>query len=450
MATLMNRRHAVALAAALALGCGGGGAGASGGHAGTGAGGGGTTGGGSGAGGKVGNGGAVGTGGSAGASGSAGAGGSAGGRWVMGYWAVWQTTQYPLAHVAWGDLTHAALAFVEPRAPAATSSASPYASLDSSNAVSNLGATGMSAFASAARAGGAHPIISLGGAGAGAGFAAAASATNRAQFVSDVVAACAKWGYDGVDLDWEDQIVVADFQSLVLALRAAAPSGFLITAPVGAVNNNAGIDSATGAMWAAVKDAVDQINVMTYTGSGNYPGWVVWYLDPLMGAGADHPFDVASSLGAWAALGIPKAKLGVGIGFYGRAVSAPVTAPLQSYGAATVYEDDTELSYGNIERYFVGKGGATSTWDATASTTWLSWASTFHPAWTDQFPGDQGPATQFLTFEDVPTVMAKGDWVKANGYGGAIIWTINEGPQYPYGADGYANPLLDATAVAFR
>ena len=111
--------------------------------------------------------------GSAGCGWLAGAGGSS--AWVMGYWAVWQTTQYPLAHVAWGDMTHAALSFVEPRAPVATTSASPYATLDSSNAVANLGASGMSDFATAAHAGGAHPIISLGGAGAGAGFAAAAA-----------------------------------------------------------------------------------------------------------------------------------------------------------------------------------------------------------------------------------------------------------------------------------
>jgi chitinase len=376
-------------------------------------------------------------------------GSGAAGPWVMGYWAVWQAAQYPLAHVAWRDMTHAAIAFVEPRAPGPTSSASPYATLDSSNAVANLGATGMVDFAHAARAGGAHPILSLGGAGAGAGFAAAASSANRAQFVSEAIAACAKWGYDGLDLDWEDQIVTADFQSLVLALRSAAPSGFLITIPVGAVNNNAGIDAATGALWSGVKNAVDQINVMTYTGSGNYPGWVVWYLDALQGAGSDHPVDVASSLAAYAALGIPKSKLGAGIGFYGRAVGAPVTAALQSYGNAPVFEDDSKLSYGNIQHYFVGHGGAVSHWDATAMAGWLSWPAEFHPAWTDQFPGDAGPATQFLTYEDVPTVMAKGNWIRANGYGGVIIWTINEGLQVPYGADGYANPLLDATAAAF-
>ncbi len=433
--------------AALALGCSSG-SGAAGLDAGAGTSGQGVAGAGSSSG-AAGQAGQAGTAGAAGSSTVGGHGGSRVGPWVMGYWAVWQAAQDPLAHVAWSDMTHAAIAFVEPRAPGATSSASPYATLDSNNAVANLGATGMLDFARAARAGGAHPILSLGGAGAGAGFAAAASSANRAQFVSEAIAACAKWGYDGLDLDWEDQIAIADFQSLVLALRAAAPSGFIITIPVGAVNNNLGIDAATGAMWAAVKDAVDQINVMTYTGSGNYPGWVVWYLDALMGAGADHPVDVASSLAAYAALGIPKSKLGAGIGFYGRAVGAPVTAALQSYGTAAVYEDDTKLSYGNIAHYFVGHGGEVSHWDATAMTTWLSWPSEFHPAWTDQFPGDQGPATQFLTYEDTATVMAKGSWIRANGYGGAIIWTINEGVQYPYGADGYANPLLDATAIAF-
>ncbi len=402
--------------------------------------------------------GAAGTSGSAGAAGSGGGSGNTGaagttgspGPWVLGYWAVWQTTQYPLDRIAWSEMTHAAISFVGARAPATPSSQSPYATLDSSNAMANLGANGMARFASAAHAGGCRPLISLGGGGAGVGFAAAASAANRTQLVADIVAASAAWGYDGADLDWEDAINYADFQALVLALRAAAPPGFLITVPVGAVNNNLGIDAGARQLWSAVHSSVDQLNVMTYTGSGAYPGWVVWHMDPLAGAGSDHPFDVTSSMAAWAALGIPKAKLGVGIGFYGRAVGAPVTAPLQSYGSASVFGDDTELSYGNIQRYFEGKGGAVAHWDATAMTSWLSWPSEFHPGWTDQFAGDQGPATQFLTYEDPATVAAKGQWLKQNGYGGVIIWTINEGTQYPYGADGYANPLLAATSAAFR
>jgi len=400
----------------------------------------------------AGNSGTAGTG-AAGASGSGGTGGTtaSSGPWVLGYWAVWQLAQYPIDRIAWNKMTHAALSFVGARAPAATSLQSPFATLDASNATANLGGlAGIVRFASSARAGGCHPLISLGGGGAGVGFAAAASAANRTQFVADIVAAASEWGYDGVDLDWEDSVNTSDFQALVTALRASAPPGFLITVPIGAVNNNLGIDAGTRQLWSAAHPLVDQLNVMTYTGSGNYPGWAVWFMDPLAGAGSDHPFDVTSSMAAWAALGIPKSKLGVGIGFYGRAVSAPVTAPLQQYGSATVYGNDTELSYGNIRRYFEGKGGAVTHWDSTAMTTWLSWPTEFHPGWTDQFPGDQGPATQFLTYEDPATVAAKGAWLKQNGYGGVIIWTINEGTLYPYGADGYANPLLDATSAAFR
>jgi chitinase len=372
------------------------------------------------------------------------------GLWVLGYWAVWQAQQYPIEHVAWKDMTHVALSFVEPRAPMAATANSPYRTLDTSNAFANLGATGMKDFATAAHAGGTRPLISLGGGGAGAGFAAAAAAANRTQLVADILAACAAWGYDGVDLDWEDAIVYADFKAFVRALRQAAPSGFLITVPVGSVNNNAGLDADSRDLWSTEHADVDQLNVMTYSGSGNYPGWVVWYLSPLFGAGPDHPFDVASTLTAWSAAGVPKAKLGLGLGFYGRAIGPPVTAALQSYGTAQVYANDSVLSYGSITRYFENKGGAVYHWDKTAMAGWLGWSAPFQPDWSAQFPKEAPPTVQFLTYEDPAGVAAKGQWAKANGYGGAIIWTINEGVAFPDGSDGYANPLLDAAGQAFR
>ena len=372
------------------------------------------------------------------------------GRWVLGYWAVWQATQYPLAHVQWQDMTHAALAFVLPHAPTSPTSDSPYATLDTSNVFANLGSTGMADFSSAAHSGGVKSLISLGGGGAGADFAAAASSANRAKFVSDVLAACEQWHYDGVDLDWEDSIDYSDFGSLITALRAAAPPGFLITIPIGSVNNNAGLDADAAALFGSSYDAVDQLNVMTYTGTGAYPGWAVWYFSPLLGQGSDHPFDVVSTMTAWNMAGIPKSKLGLGVGFYGRSVGPPVTAVLQSYGSAQVYQNDDTLSYGSILRNFYGKGGATYHWDSSAMAGYLVWSSPFQPSWASEFPNDTPPTVQFLTYEDPAGVAAKGDWAKSNGYGGVIIWTINEGIQFPDGSDGYANPLLDSVKQAFR
>jgi chitinase len=393
-----------------------------------------------------------GSGGSSGDGGSSpdGATGSGSGRWVLGYWAVWQATTYPLDHVDWSAMTHVALSFVLARAPATPTANSPYATLDTDNVFANLGSSGMTDFSAAAHAGGVKALISLGGGGAGVGFAAAAGDANRAAFIADVLAACSRWNFDGVDLDWEDSIDFPSFRSLVDELRAAAPPGFLITVPVGSVNDNLGIDSGTAGLWSAAYGEVDQLNVMTYTGSGAYPGWVVWYLSPLFGQGPDHPFDVASTMDAWRALGIPKSKLGLGIGFYGRSVGPPVTAALQSYGNAEVYGNDSTLSYGSILRNFYGKGGAAYHWDDTAKAPYLTWPTPFQPSWANQFPGEPPPTVQFLTYEDPAGVAAKGDFAKANGYGGAIIWTINEGIQFPDGSDGYANPLLDAVKRAFR
>jgi chitinase len=372
------------------------------------------------------------------------------GLWVLGYWAVWQATQYPLARVQWKDMTHVALSFVLPRAPVAPTSGSPYTTLDTQNVFANLGSTGMADFSAAAHSGGVRALISLGGGGTGVGFAAAASSTNRAKFVSEVLAACAQWNFDGVDLDWEDSIDYSAFRAFVTGLRAAAPPGFLITVPIGAVNNNLGLEPSARDLWSSSHQAVDQLNVMTYTGTGAYPGWAVWYFSPLFGQGPDHPFDVASTMEAWHTAGIPKSKLGLGVGFYGRSVGPPVTAALQSYGAAQVYGNDDTLSYGSILRNFYGKGGAVYHWDNTAMAGYLVWPTPFQPSWAGEFPNDPPPTVQFLTYEDPAGVKAKGDWAKQNGYGGVIIWTINEGIQFPYGSDGYANPLLDAVKQAFR
>jgi chitinase len=386
-------------------------------------------------------------------SGSAGGSGDgatpASGMWVLGYWAVWQANQYPIDRVRYADLTHIALSFVLPRAPATPTTSSPYATLDSDNAFANLGSSGMTDFSSAAHAGGTKALISLGGGGAGVGFAAAASSANRAALVSDVLAACAKWNFDGVDLDWEDSIDFADFEAFVHALRAAAPPGFVITVPIGSVNDNLGLDSGSRDLWSTTHTEVDQLNVMTYTGSGDYPGWVVWYLSPLFGQGPDHPFDVETTMAAWSAIGIPKSKLGLGVGFYGRSVGPPVTAALQNYGSAAVYGNDSTLSYGSIMRNFYGKGGAVYHFDDVAKAPWLSWSTPFQPSWANQFPGETPPTAQFLTYEDPAGVAEKGKWAKTNGYGGVIIWTINEGISYPDGSDGYANPLLDAVRQAF-
>lgn len=54
-----------------------------------------------------------------------------------------------------------------------------------------------------------------------------------------------------------------------------------------------------------------------------------------------------------------------------------------------------------------------------------------------------------LGCEDAQSIAEKGAWAKTNSYGSCIIWTSNLETTWPYGVDGYKNPLLDAVKQAF-
>jgi chitinase len=316
------------------------------------------------------------------------------------------------------------------------------------------GPQGMLAFSAAAHAGGSKALFSIGGAGNGTwpdgGFAAAASATHRTQFVKDLLDAAQAWNFDGIDLDWEDSINWTDFKALVLALRTEANNrglaNFVLTIPIGGVSTNFGVDSTEAAAFTYMAPYMDQFNPMSYTMTGVWPGWDSWHFNPLYGHGVTYPVDVASTMAAWAGAGIPKAKLGVGLGFYGIGYGSGITAPRQPNPNAWWPADgvDGPWSHGDIMKYWYGKGGATYVWDDVAKAGYLSWASPFNAG------NGTGATLSMLTYEDERSIAEKGAWAKANGYGGAMIWTINDGVQYPRGQAPYNNPLLDAVKTAFR
>src|SRR5260370_8330855 len=55
-------------------------------------------------------------------------------------------------------------------------------------------------------------------------FPQSASASNIAKFVSNIVGFVLGNGYDGVDIDWEKNINVTQFEDLLTTLRTPIPS----------------------------------------------------------------------------------------------------------------------------------------------------------------------------------------------------------------------------------
>jgi chitinase len=354
----------------------------------------------------------------------------ASGLWVMGYYSGWDAQNLPVTQIPWGDLTHIATAFMIPDGTGGFTSASDpnNGSFDPALAQSVI---------SAAHAAGKKAVASIGGADSSSAFEASTTNTTMAPFVASLEALVTSTGYDGIDIDWEGGPTSDDalLLSLVTNLRAALPTA-TITMTAGTINNNQ-MPTDLASLYAAAAPSVDQINLMTYGMSGAYQGWKSWHSSPLhWNHDSSTPTGVDNTVSAYLTAGVPAKKLGIGSGFYGECYTSPVTMPDQTLGGSTVAASDGfgNLSYRDIVTTYLPIG--TRQWDTGAMVPYLSI--------TASNPYD----CTYVTYEDAQSIAAKGAWAKAQGLGGAIIWTINEG--YVPAADaGGPNPVLDAMGAAF-
>jgi chitinase len=164
--------------------------------------------------------------------------------------------------------------------------------------------------------------------------------------------------------------------------------------------------------------------------------WLTSHFCPIAGATDRKPMDLATSIQAYVDAGVPRAKMGIGIGFYATNWAPPVTGPDQEPNGARVQSNDLEWMYGNlVTKGYLSNG--VETWDATAGMHYRTYAGGYQP------PGASNSG--FLSYEDEASIAAKAAWVKATGVGGAIIWMVNYGT-----TDGVDNPLMAAVKQSFR
>jgi chitinase len=346
---------------------------------------------------------------------------SASGRWVTGYWVGYQRDLYPETAVDFSRLTHLIVGAL------GVSTAGKVTTdffLDPTT-----GPQVAKTLATRAHQAGRTALLMVGGAGQRDNLVGATAPATVGTTVTNLLAAVDNLGYDGLDIDWEPLVDSDKPQILALLqkLRAARP-GLVLTFPVGWSNAFDG----TGAWYATVAPLVDQVNIMSYEMAGNWGGWQSWHQAALAGEGGTHPTSIAAVVSKYRGLGLPAAKLGVGLGFYGSCWRGP-TAPLQSPGSGVVASDNT-MSYANIVASYAPKG--TYTWDPTASAGYLSFASATGPA-----------GCTMISYEDPQSIAAKGAYVQSQGLGGAMIWTVNQG-HLPAAVNGTQDPLLQATYQA--
>jgi chitinase len=324
--------------------------------------------------------------------------------WVTGYYVGYQRDMLPPENIDWNGLTHIAMG-------AATANAD--GTLNTDFYIDNTRGPALARqISTLAHQHNKKAILMLGGAQNGGAIHSAVK-DHRAAFIANIVSTVNDLGYDGVDLDWEDDVDLVLFETFAKELRQAAPEK-TITLPGGAINGNY---MSVDPQLVKVVKYVDQFNLMTYYPSTAWAGsgWDSWHNCPLKGAKGSTPVSIEDSFARYNASGVPKEKLGMGVGFYAIGYKGGITGPNQPTSENIIVGGDNDYPLSKL----FGTGGAYDQqyrqWDNTAMEPYLSL----------QQPDSFG--AKYVSFEDEQSLIAKGEFARENDYGGIIIWTINQG-----------------------
>lgn len=326
-------------------------------------------------------------------------------QWVMGYYLAYQQGQLPPSAIDWNGLTHIIMGRVKANADGTLDTGFDIGAPAGPNLAIDV--------ANRAHAAGRKAILMLGG-DDNSPVIHDAVANHMAIFVANLVAAMNAYGYDGLDLDWENTIDWDLFVSFTRALRAAAPNAIL-TLPTGTISLGWG---SVDPHYPALVQSIDRLTVMAYypTTSWAGAGWLSWFNSPLTGEKPATPVSIASTLQAYANAGVPKEKLAMGTSFYATCYTGGIFAPNQNT------ENNVAIAGGDnvfMLSQLYGTGGDFSQtyrhWWAPAAEPYLS------------LPTANSFGCRYISFEDEQSLVAKGQYSIANGYGGTILWGLSEG-----------------------
>jgi len=294
-------------------------------------------------------------------------------------------------------------------------------------------------------------MVSIGGWTWSSDFPAiAANESSRTKFANSCVEHIQKYGFDGIDIDWEYPGHKAhngtpddkrNFTLLLSAIREALNNHgkktnheYLLTAAFGpSPVHMANIE------WDEVVPLLDMVHLMTY----NYYG--AW--DPVMNhntplykpAVGSASYCIESSVNMLLhTYGVPSSKLTLGLAFYGRSSVSEGVAELHKKGkgvadAITFVEEKGTPSYYNI----------------------LLKADMFEQEWDDlskvpYLKGKNGHPS-FVSFDNPESISVKVSYAIENNFKGVVIWDITGDyiETFPGSGQIAGTPLCDAVNNTF-
>ncbi len=268
-----------------------------------------------------------------------------------------------------------------------------------------------------------HPhlktLLSIGGWTWSAGFSDASStAAGREKLAKSCTAIATKYGFDGLDIDWEypgggglaagKPEDVGNFTLLLAAFRKELGTGKLLTIATGA-----GPAMIKNYELAKIHPYLDSINVMTYDFHGSWEKTTGHNAPMYRGAADPAPvgWSTDEAVSAYLAGGVPASKIIVGAAFYGRGWSGVATSANGLFQSATgpspgTYEQGI-VDYHDIVANYLPT--FTRSWDDAAKVPWLFSAS----------------RQIMISYDDAQSHGVRTKYVKDKNLGGVMIWELS-------------------------
>jgi len=244
---------------------------------------------------------------------------------------------------------------------------------------------------------------------------------SRSDFADSCVEFIVKYGFDGVDIDWEypvsgglstnvkrpedkknftllmqnlreklDARGLIDGKKYLLTFAGASGSWYMNNTEIGLLNQY-----------------VDFGNVMTYDIHGTWDEYTD-FNSPLYdysSSALQYKWSVDSSVKAWKIAGFPGDKIVVGVPFYGHKYNSVVN---MNNGLFQSFSDGSAISYDNIIANYLNEQGYVRYFHQESMVPWL-------------FNG-----TTFISYDDEESIGYKAAYIKNNALGGAMIWELSQ------------------------
>jgi chitinase len=252
---------------------------------------------------------------------------------------------------------------------------------------------------------------------------AALTNESRNTFADSCVDFIVKYGFDGIDIDWEYPVKGGlstnirraedkyNFTLLMQTLReklnarnALDGKTYLLT-----------FAGATGSWYVnnveltKLEQYIDYANLMTYDIHGSWDQYsdLVAPLYDNSDVSPQYKGSVDSGVQDWLKTGFSAKKLVMGIPFYGYIFKSVTNS---NYGLYQTYSGSSAISYANIASNYLNASGYVRYFHSESKVPWLFNGSTF------------------ITYEDEESIRWKTDYVKAKGLAGAMLWELSQDP----------------------